>query len=210
MQDFSRRCQYPSLECVRQASSSRRDHTPGIGIGIGFLNGRSSRPAASKGKKLLSRSSSSTIRHLSTACGPADDSSIEDCSSDEDTSAACCPSGNFVQPTAHPTYRSRSVTEAAAACSVGLRVDPPSSRSAGTLILLHDPLSHYSQQRTGAPEHFEAVHRFLLSSPCPVVLVVSEVDARDEHCVDQYVPASIRKRYNSTTHMFFSCCCDGW
>jgi iron only hydrogenase large subunit-like protein len=54
------------------------------------------------------------------------------------------------------------------------------------------------------------VHRFLLNSPCPVVLVVSEVDARDEHCVDQYVPASIRKRYNSTTHMFFSCCCDGW
>ena len=102
-----------------------------------------------------------------------------------------------MQSTAHPTYRSRSVTGAAAACSVGLRVAPPSSRSAGTLILLHDPLSHYSQQRTGAPEHFEAVHRFLLSSPCPVVLVVSEVDARDEHCVDQYVPASIRKRYNS-------------
>jgi hypothetical protein len=39
------------------------------------------------------------------------------------------------------------------------------------------------------------VHRFLLSSPCPVVLVVSEVDARDEHCVDQYVPTSIRQRY---------------
>lgn len=212
MQDFSRRCQYPSLECVRQASSSRRGHPPGTGTG--FLDGSSSRTAASKGSQLSrsSSSSSNTIRHLSTALGPTDGSSIEDCSSDEDTSAACCPSGNLRAihcPPGNLSIPSRSVTGAAAACSVGLRVAPPSSRSAGTLILLHDPLSHYSQQRTGAPEHFEAVHRFLLSSPCPVVLVVSEVDARDEHCVDQYVPASIRKRYNST-HIFLSCCCDGW
>ncbi len=96
MQDFSRRCQYPSLECVRQASSSRRGYPPGTWTG--FLDGSSSRTAASKGYQLSrssSNSSNNTIRYLSTALGSTDDSSIEDCSSDEDTSAACYPSGNL-------------------------------------------------------------------------------------------------------------------
>lgn len=99
MQDFTRRCQYPSLECVRKASSSHR-HPPGTG----FLDGSSRRRTATgEGTKLTRNSSSSssnnTIRHLSTARGPTDDSSIENCSSDEDTTTAaaakaCYPSSN--------------------------------------------------------------------------------------------------------------------
>lgn len=124
MQDFTRRCQYPSLECVRKAnSSSSRLHPSESGL----LNG-SSRTATGEGSKLRRSSSSNsssnnnnTIRHHSTSLGPTDDCSIEDCSSDEDTSTACCPSSNLAYLTNnHPPctlFDRGSVTNASAVCT---------------------------------------------------------------------------------------------